>query len=147
MFTKIFYGIILFYLVSCNSEKEINLDAIKAKIEKTENNFNKACTEKGIDVAFYEFAAENAVIKRENDSLISGKENIKNYYSKPVYETAKVSWKPDKIEVSDDGTMASTFGKYKWIIINKEGKETVYTGIFHTVWKKQKDNTWKYIWD
>ncbi len=147
MFAKVFYGIILFCLISCNSEKEMNLDAIKAEIEKTETNFNKACTEKGIDVAFHEFAAENAVIKRENDTLFSGKENIKNYYNKPVYKSAKVSWKPDVIEVSEDGTMASTFGKYEWIIINEEGKETIFTGIFHTVWKRQKDNTWKYIWD
>lgn len=147
MYTKIIYGIILLSLISCNTKKEMNLEEIKAEILTTETNFNKACAEKGIDNAFYEFAAENAVIKRESDTLISGKEDIKNYYSKPIYKSAKVSWKPDTIEVSEDGTMASTVGKYEWIIVNEEGKETSYTGIFHTVWKKQKDNTWKYIWD
>ena len=25
--------------------------------------------------------------------------------------------------------------------------EVEYKGIFHTVWKRQSDNSWKYVWD
>lgn len=58
-----------------------------------------------------------------------------------------MQWTADVIEVSDDGTMASTYGKYIWKIKKANGEIAEFKGIFHTVWKKQKDNSWKYIWD
>jgi ketosteroid isomerase-like protein len=27
------------------------------------------------------------------------------------------------------------------------GNKKDFKGIFHTVWKKQKDGSWKYVWD
>jgi len=45
---------------------------------QTEKAFEKMASEKGLAEAFYYFADENAVIKRGNDSLIIGKENIRN---------------------------------------------------------------------
>ena len=101
----------------------------------------------GIAKAFYYFAADSAVIKRENDTLITGRENIRIYYSKTDDKNTKVNWTAEFIDVSDCGTLAYTYGKYSWNIRDKNGKEAVYKGIFHTIWKKQKDNTWKYVWD
>ncbi|MBK7030961.1 MAG: hypothetical protein IPH45_17925 [Bacteroidales bacterium] len=43
--------------------------------------------------------------------------------------------------------MAYTYGKYTWKINNGNGDTTVYKGVFHTVWKKQGDGSWKYVWD
>jgi len=43
--------------------------------------------------------------------------------------------------------LAYTYGKYTWQIKDTQGKITKYQGIFHTVWKKQSDGTWKYVWD
>lgn len=122
-------------------------EKIKLQVFEIEKAFEKMCVDSSIELAFYFFAAENAVIKRGNDSLIFGKAGIKNYYSNTVYKRASVQWTPDVIEVSDDGTMASTFGKYIWKIKKENGEIAEFKGIFHTVWKKQKDNSWKYIWD
>lgn len=117
------------------------------QIFKAEKDFNNLCQSKGIAEAFSTFADSNAVIKRENDSLIIGKENIKNYYSNPKYKSATVTWKPDAVEVSKDGFMASTYGNYVWTVTDSVGNKKEYKGVFHTVWKRQKDGTWKYIWD
>lgn len=122
-------------------------EEVKSEIFAVEKQFNTSCKEKGIATAFFEFAAENAVIKREEDTIISGKEAIRDYYEKSIYNGAQVEWVPDVVEVSEDGTMASTFGKYTWTIVDENGDKKVYTGVFHTVWKRQKDSTWKYIWD
>ena len=103
--------------------------------------------DKGIADAFYYFADKNAVIKRNNDSLITGKENIKNYYKKENNANTTVHWTPDFIDVSDGGDLGYTFGKYIWRVKNKDGTITEYKGVFHTVWKKQSDNSWKYVWD
>jgi len=104
-------------------------------------------SEKGIAEAFYYFADEKAVIKRENDTLIIGKESIRIYYDKKNNKHTTVNWTPDFVDASDCGTLGYTYGKYVWKIKNPNDDTVVYKGIFHTVWKKQNDNTWKYVWD
>jgi ketosteroid isomerase-like protein len=132
-------------ITSCHHN--IDKSEVKKDIYQAEKAFEKMSAEKGIAEAFYFFADENAVIKREHDTLIVGKANIKIYYDKRSNKNATVNWTPDFIEVSDCGTLGYTYGKYIWKIINKDGSISEYKGIFHTVWKKQKDNNWKYVWD
>ena len=103
--------------------------------------------ENGIEEAFWYFADSSAVIKRGNDSIISGKAAIKNFYSDSYFKTASVKWSPDLIDAAQNGDMGYTFGKYKWESKDSSGKVNVAQGIFHTVWKKQKDGSWKYVWD
>lgn len=117
------------------------------EIAQAEKAFEKMASEKGIAEAFYYFADEKAVIKRENDTLIVGKENIKIYYDKRRNTNATVNWTPDFIDGSDCGTLGYTYGKYVWKIKNEQDDTIEYKGIFHTVWKKQKDGSWKYVWD
>jgi len=148
MKTSIKILIFLLVLNSCtpNTEKK-NVTYIKLQIVKTEKDFEKLVAEKGLAEGFYQFADSNAVIKRENDTLIIGKNNIKNYYSNPKYQNKTVTWSPNDVTVSDAGDMASSYGKYVWTSKDASGKIQISKGIFHTVWKKQKDGTWKYIWD
>lgn len=136
---------VVFSFLACNAT--IKKETVKNEILQVEKTFEKMCGEKGIAEAFYFFADTNATILRQNDTLIVGNENIKQYYNKEFYKSAKVSWTPDFIDVSDDGTMAYTYGKYLWISKDESGKEIEFKGVFHTVWKKQKDNSWKYVWD
>lgn len=103
--------------------------------------------EKGITEGFYYFADSMAVINRGNDSLIYGKENIHHFYTLKNYSNASVNWTPDFIQVSGDGTLAYTYGKYVWTFKQEDGLTKEFRGIFHTVWKKQKDGSWKYVWD
>lgn len=112
-----------------------------------ERNFRDDLKSHGVQSAFYKYAAENAVIKRQNDTLIIGNQAIKNYYSNPIYKTATADWSPDFIDVSDDGSMAYTYGRYKWNFIDRTGKASIHEGVFHTVWKKMADGSWKYVWD
>lgn len=117
------------------------------EIFQTEKAFEKMASEKGIAEAFYYFADEKAVIKRENDTLISGKENIRKYYESSDNKNVRVMWTPDFIEVSENGDLAYTYGKYTWNVKKNGGKLVQHKGIFHTVWKRQSDKSWKYVWD
>jgi ketosteroid isomerase-like protein len=142
--------LLFFTLYSCTPKAKtetVNLTYVKLQIVKIEKDFEKTVAEKGLAEGFYQFADSNAVIKRERDTLIIGKNNIKNYYSNPKYQSATVTWSPDAVTISDAGDMASTYGKYVWTLKDSSGKEQVSKGVFHTVWKKQKDGSWKYIWD
>jgi ketosteroid isomerase-like protein len=122
-------------------------ETLNAEVIKAENDFAKMAAEKGIAEAFWFFADSNAVIKRQRDTLIMGKENIRHYYSADYFKNASVTWAPDFVTVSEDGDLAYTYGKYTWQSKDSMGKINESNGIFHTVWKRQKDNTWRYVWD
>lgn len=140
--------LVLFLLVSCVPKNDIKSQSVlKEEVLKTEKDFEKLVSEKGIAEGFYQFADAKAVIKREHDTLIIGNENIRNYYSNPKFTKVSVEWTPDFIEVSKDGEMAFTYGKYIWNVKDSLGKISSSTGIFHTVWKKQENGSWKYVWD
>lgn len=136
---------VIFLCLNCKPSQ--SRETTKNEILQTETDFMKMASDKGIAEAFYFFADSNAVIKRENDTLIKGKENIKRYYSKESNKNASVSWAPDFIEVSDCGNLAYTYGKYTWKIKGSNLETVEYKGIFHTVWKRQADKSWKYVWD
>lgn len=119
----------------------------KDEIALAEKAFNDLVKSKGIAEGFYQFADKDAIIKRENDTLIKGRDNIRKYYSNPKLQNSTVTWKPDFVDVSKDGTMGYTYGRYVWTIKDSLGKTKDFKGIFHTVWKRQPDGSWKYVWD
>ena len=144
--------LLLSILLSCSSpkgsnESKPNKENVKQEIEKAEKDFAQMAADKGIAEAFYFFADSNATIKRQNDTLIHGKEAIKNFYSAPFYQKATVKWSPDFVQASKNGDLGYTYGKYVWSSIDSLGKPISFSGVFHTVWKRQDDGSWKYVWD
>ena len=137
-----------FSISGCKQEAEKHdLTSEKEAIRTAEKDFEKMVGEKGIAEAFWFFADSSATIKRQNDTLIHGRDNIKNYYSAESFKMASVTWSPDFIDVSENADMGYTYGNYKWKVSDSTGKSSEYNGVFHTVWKKQKDGSWKYVWD
>ncbi len=136
---------LLFFSVTSISQAKSS--GLSDEIRKMEKQFESDLNEKGAAFAFEKYAAPNAVIKRQNDSLIYGPAAIRLFYSDDVYKNAKAFWAPDYIDISADGTMAYTYGKYQWKMVGKTGQVQEYSGIFHTVWRRQPDGTWKYVWD
>lgn len=145
----VFFGALLFLasLTSIAQTGKPGSTALIEEIRKVEKQFESDLNSKGVDFAFGKYAAPDAVIKRQNDTLIYGPEAIKQYYSTDFYKTAKAFWTPDYISVSADGTMAYTYGKYRWTFPAGPGEAGEFRGVFHTVWKRQPDGTWKYVWD
>jgi len=138
--------VLSFLFYSCH-EKINSSQKEKAvrEIQQAEKDFDKMAAEKGIAEAFWFFAAPDAVIRR--GSLVKGKENIRVFYSKDFYEAATVTWAPDFTDVSETGDLGYTYGKYLWQSKDSNGKVNEIRGVFHTVWKKQQDGNWKYVWD
>ncbi|VBB43411.1 conserved exported hypothetical protein [uncultured Paludibacter sp.] len=139
--------IAFFFSQSFAQNPKVSRDSIRTVIMTRERQFNIDLNKFGASYAFEKYADENAVINRGKDSLIYGKKAIEHYYSKPVYKKAYAEWKPDFIEVSDDGTFAYTYGKYSWEFIKENGEKVIYSGIFHTVWKRNDKGEWFYVWD
>ena len=84
-----------------------------------------------------------------NNSLIIGIEALKERFEKDKSVGDKVSldWKPDFVDVALSGDLGYTYGKYTYTTTDSIGKSKVIEGVFHTVWKRQTDGKWKYVWD
>ncbi|MFY8108538.1 MAG: YybH family protein [Bacteroidia bacterium] len=135
----------LLFFYSCSNE--IDKEDVKKQIFKQEKAFEAMLKKEGIPQAFAFYADSNAIIKREEDKLIQGKRAIFEYYSSDKFDHVELSWTPDFIDVSDDGTMAYTYGRYVWKKQMGVDSYQINEGVFHTVWKKQMDGNWKYVWD
>jgi len=123
----------------------INNDLV-VEVFETEREFAAMAAEKGIKEAFLTFAAKDAVINR-NNRIYSGKAGIAEYYDSQKLNNITIEWKPDYVDVSSSGDMAWTYGNYTFNAESVTGEKIEANGIFHTVWKRQADGSWKYVWD
>lgn len=139
--------LLVFLNSSCQHDPINGKDKANQEILQAEKIFEKMVAEKGLAEAFGYFADTNAVIKRANDSLIRGKESIRNFYTADHFKMATAKWSPDFVDASSCGDLGYTYGKYTWQSKDSTGKVNESKGIFHTVWKKQTDGSWKYVWD
>jgi len=131
-------------LISCRDGKQ---KTAAEDIILTEQSFEKMARDSGVAVAFHHFAAPDAVILRENDSLIRGKQAIMMYYEKNRLPGLSLTWQPDTVIVARGGDLGFTYGGYRLSITDSSGQTTERRGIFHTIWKKQSDGSWRFVWD
>lgn len=139
--------IICLIITSCNieSEKE-SIEKYKVEILKTERDFAKMAKQEGIPKAFLTYAAEKAVLNR-NNTVLKGKEAIKTYFEKQTLLDVNLNWTPDFVDVASSGDLGYTYGKYVFSARDTSGKLIETQGVFHTVWKKQADGKWRFVWD
>lgn len=121
-------------------------EQLQEEIRLVEYNFAQMAATKGIAEAFYFYAAENAVLYRDQQ-LIEGKEAIKAYIFAIDYTNVTLEWEPTTIEVAASGDLAYTYGNYTYTKKKEDDSIASQKGIFHTVWKRQENGDWKYVWD
>lgn len=136
-------------ICSCSTnEKEDSIERWKQEIVDTEQAFSEMAQTEGISEAFLAYAAEDAVLMR-NDKLTIGKEALMASFEKNKSASGEVSltWKPDFVDVSLSGDLGYTYGKYVYTSTDTLGQSKVFEGVFHTVWKRKADGNWKFVWD
>ena len=148
MFLKQFAFIFfLVFLFGCQKSNDKALqEKSKQEILQTEKEFEIMAGAKGITEAFTYYAADNAVVHRR-ESLVTGKENIRKNYESWTYKEVSLKWTPDFVDASLSGELGYTYGKYTFSATDSSGKKIEDKGFFHTVWKKQPDGKWKFVWD
>ncbi len=118
-----------------------NSNASKEELIKTDKEFSEKSIKEGISAAFIAYSDNDVILMRDGQFPIMGKKDLEEYYSKMKSSNAKLEWSPVKAEVSESGELGYTFGN--WIYM---AKDTVY-GNYITIWKKQKDGSWKFVLD
>jgi len=135
-------------LSSCRNpvNQNNNPEKYKAEIIQTEKDFEKMAADSGLPVAFSYYVADSGVVS-VRDTLFRGKTAVKKYYQSWTVKDVSLTWSPDFVDVSSSGDMGYTYGRFSFSCKDSTGKLSHSTGIFHTVWKKQQDGSWRFVWD
>jgi ketosteroid isomerase-like protein len=108
---------------------------------KMEADFQKATAEKGWD-GYVTYFADDGVELPNGESAVKGKQAIR----KSLGDWApgmSLTWTSTGSAMAASGDLGYTYGEYTLKTKNKDGHPVVHYGKYMTVWKKQKDGSWK----
>ncbi len=82
------------------------------------------------------------------NSVMRGTEAISEAWSGFFAEDGPpIKWRPQFIEVLEDGELALTRGPYRMITRDEQGIETEHWGTFNSVWRLNTDGEWRVVFD
>ncbi len=116
-----------------------------AALLRADRDFARTVARKGLE-GWMSFMADNSV--RLGAPPVVGKEAIRsamaNAFALPGF---KLRWAPTRAEVFKGNDLGYTVGRYEASRPNDKGETVTTTGSYLTVWQKQKDGSWKVVWD
>jgi ketosteroid isomerase-like protein len=62
-------------------------------------------------------------------------------------EGPSIVWRPQFIEVLEDGKLALSRGPYKMLATDEDGNVSEYWGTFNSVWRLGEDSQWRVVFD
>jgi ketosteroid isomerase-like protein len=102
---------------------------------------SKLATKDGFYKALLAYAEDSVKIMREGKLPIMSKSEAEaSWADKPVITV--LTWKPISAEASEKGDMGYSFGYSTY-----QGKDTVTYTNYCTIWRRQKDGSWKFVFD
>lgn len=146
MKSTFFISLMVIFIACNNMKKSPDTTLLKQEITDTELAFAKMASDSGIAKAFKAYAAPDAVMKR-GKGLVMGYDSIIDFIDNSFHPGEKLSWTPDFVDVAASGDLAYTYGKYVFSFPDSSGIIQKQEGYFHTVWKRQPDGNWKFVWD
>ena len=127
------------------SAKDASKDNGAQELVTMEAEFMKATAEKG-SAGYISYYAEDAVELPDGESILEGKEAIVKTLGF-LDQGNSLTWTPVKADMAASGDLGYTYGNYEYRGKDKGGKTVVGHGKYMTVWKKQKDGSWKVALD
>lgn len=90
------------------------------------------------------FWSEDAIVYPPGSAALVGKPAIREYVEKSFQIPGfGISWKTDQVVVAASGDLAYGTGTNRVTFHGPDGKPTTVEGKTVTVWRKQKDGSWK----
>ncbi|MGA2005534.1 MAG: nuclear transport factor 2 family protein [Terriglobales bacterium] len=94
--------------------------------------------------AFLTWFADNGVELDDGGGIVTKEEMRKQ---SPWAEGTSLTWTPVKADMAASGDLGYTYGNYVFKHKDKTGKLITDYGKYTSVWKKQKDGSWKVVVD
>jgi ketosteroid isomerase-like protein len=115
-------------------------------LRQLEAEFMKATAERGSQ-GYISYYADDAVEVPNNDAIIQGKVNIAKTMEFLDDKNNHLTWTPVGADISASGDMGYTYGTYEFTSSDRNSKPVVDHGKYTSIWKKQKDGSWKVVLD
>jgi ketosteroid isomerase-like protein len=115
-------------------------------IRTADVEFSSDAMKMGTGVAFGRYAAEDAQIFSGPGEFISGPHAIAESFGPPTEKNTLV-WHPVHGEVASSGDLGFTVGNAVFTGVREDGAKIERFSKYLTVWKKQRDGTWRYVVD
>ena len=132
---------IVLLIVSCNTQpKDISKQAA-ADITKADKDMSDLAVKEGFHKALLLYADDSVVKPEEGELPVIGKIALEKKWNSKA-DTKAISWSPFKTEAAQSGDLGYSLGNWKYVT-----KDTVMYGTYYTIWKKQKDGSWKFAAD
>ncbi len=112
--------------------------ALAAEVRRAETAFAQTMADRD-HAAFASFLADDTIFLGR--TALRGKKAVADAW-KRFYEgkSAPFSWRPERVEVNDSGTMGLSTGP----VFDENGRQT---GTFSSIWRRQADGGWKIVFD
>lgn len=123
-------------LAAAQDERGMPAD-LRALVE-TERAFSRESEARGMKEAFIAFAAEDGVLFRR--TVVNARELWRNTNPAP---TGLLTWRPSFADISAAGDMGYDFGPWEFRT-KPADRDAAGHGHFVTVWRKQRDGSWKF---
>ena len=115
-------------------------------LKHLEAEFMQAAAEKGSN-GYMSYYAENAVEVPNGAHAIEGKVNIAKGMSFLDDPNNRLTWTPVGGDISSSSDLGYTYGTFEFQSKDKDGKSRVEHGKYTSIWKLQKDGSWKVVLD
>ncbi|MBE0647418.1 MAG: hypothetical protein IH596_06520 [Bacteroidales bacterium] len=138
--------LLLFLLVglaACSSSEDRQKEARK-EILSTDRAFSARSAQNGMQEAFLFYAAPDMVKLQDGRFPVVGKEELKNVFESTIDTMFRLTWQPTKAEASKSCDLGYTFGNYE---LYDFSRQEIRYGNYFTVWRKEKDGTWRWVLD
>jgi len=115
-------------------------------LRQLEGEFMKAAAEHGSQ-GYLSYYADDAVEVPNGAPIIQGKVNIAKTMGFLDDKNNQLTWTPVGADISASGDLGYTYGTYEFRSKDKDGKPVVDHGKYTSIWKKQRDGSWKVVLD
>lgn len=127
---------------AASASRKTTLETLK----HLEGEFMRAAAEKGAE-GYMSYYADDAVEAPNGAPPIQGKAEIAKTMGFLDDKNNNLTWTPVGGDISSSGDLGYTYGTYQFHSKDKEGKAHVEYGKYTSIWKLQKDGSWKVVLD
>ena len=102
--------------------------------------FGRDANSRGLE-GWMAWFAEDSTVFPSSGPPAAGKAAVRAYYESIKFDPRALKWKPLRAELVGD--LGYTWGTWSWTDSGPDGKPKTATGKYMTIWRRQKDGSWK----
>ena len=128
-------------VIGCGREADIGAE--KDSLMETDRQFSKLSIEKGTKTAFDYYMTDSTIMYQNRSHPIKGRDAI----NETMDNEGRLEWEPFHADIGASADLGYTLGKWTYTYADSTGAEKKTFGYYCSIWKKQPDGSWKFVFD